>query len=964
MKTKRERKNFFFFLERKNVTMLRMAAQLYTSHISLVLLESYKTAFRGRQGINCSPFLNTPGRFHSSGQRSLCNVASLSLVQEHTSIWGNPLVLQQRLRSVIVQLFLLSSPAQPMRTIDICALLLNPFYPSVTCATGNSAEGREPILSEVAKGSAHFVLDSTTRYCCVAAGYAIVQYCKGLNEMKRVLPFEREQSFSLCSSGTARHNTKCEGKLNLALEQLVTADEYKNIVHELMEIPSSQLSSIGKKYVTLYDGSLLQLFQMGADLDFRGRTSSEVKKKVRVIPNVEDIVSWMAIGICLSDPFFRPVSNVSWTCDPRQVDKTVATGNRLCSSSHQVPVSVSVMYPLMPSMLLFTWDFDNVWDSFMRQLGVNPKSRNRMTIFKKMASSSNVVYRPAQVLLLALTEYYNARRSAVVNNWTFLHSLYYLTYGCSIISREHQNQNQSFIATSGEISENAWSALLPIWFHLVDHNLPDNFGNNSIPLYEPDERKDFLGNKHCKETEEGNESTLHDKRDTKSLYQQMPHVGVREILYGSAQLKNFIASSSSVGEGGPLTTGATSLRHLFQQLLVQHQHRQSPCGGGFYVTLQRLNGRFIGPLSTSLLLAPISISRLASVLQWHNASGLGMTETGSLFRDHSLLYFLLWVGGHPMLHRLLQREIASARAMEEVRAVIHQDGEQSVSSVVGEQLSAVSDLIPVESCWDYEDEKFTPQVLTGSFELSYLHELFTGAKVLTPPVSIELLAFFLLLPGFGTKTMKEIPMEDTNKLHTSGSSNTVLLKEIRGISLLTLRVVNTSYATPMEAWTAIDQQLRKVIGVESDCHDWKEEAGQEKKRSVQDQWQEMESHIWCLPYSLLKRRFVRLARGWCKQQCRQSRIQNNSKSTNLDTITIRDWAQILLWEKEFGYGFLHYVPGESEGSRRLEVACEMLWAMLFLTDPFQERFIIHSHLSSSTTFQSVGDICVTVVGEG
>lgn len=562
-----------------------------------------------------------------------------------------------------------------------------------------------------------------------------------------------------------------------------------------------------------------------------------------------------------------------------------------------------------------------------------------------------------------------------------------------------------------EDARQEWEALFVTWFELLDHNLPDHLGDHTIVL----EKR-----RNCRQQRDHSPSALQHFQGNNDgdgpaetyqrWYREMPHVGFNEHLYGPPRLRQFISSglscavdggnagathrtpfssmsnisapSSSASSFSALSGDAGSFRYLLHLFFVQKKYHQTSAGGGFYYALQRLNERFVQELAAYFFLAPMSVSRLAGVLQWYHSNGVANTEVTLLFREYSFFYFLLWIGGNPFLHRQHQRQVESATALDQVRMACSgasRSGGSRRHPNNNNSNTSMDDGVAKEEDWMEEEIKE---------EGEYLHLLYHKANVFTPPVTIELLAFFVLKDGVEKNnsntndqekgSVKDNPPIDERKVRTGGggegkaqrcdpsafmnseASPPILLESIRGIKLNTLYVVNTSYATPMEIWEALGH-IKFPVSTSASASSF--------SSSCVNTWSRIEPFLWCAPYSLLKRRLSRVAQSFVeyaddhpphhRSLQPHSCLSENERevllpasfsnahrkhtergvaaspppaacsSSSCVSITIKKWAEVLLWEVDWG--------GRTE-SDRFSVACEMLWSLLALADPHEQHF--------------------------
>lgn len=689
------------------------------------------------------------------------------------------------------------------------------------------------------------------------------------------------------------------------------------------------------------------------------------------------------------------------------------------------------------------------------------KEKNAYGRDRENLARRHVVLRPVRCMQAALQQYYSmltrvppvsemSRSSSPTPwsftspPWTFFHSLYYLTYlpGVSLPCRStlrsrtskrmeekgHFNVFRpspvqlsndgvfpSFVREDDEDEEDMaleWEVLFITWFEHVDRNLPDHLGDDVVLLRTRWEKR--KGEKLSLPMPSA--ATPRDQEDNLSeayrkWYKEMPHVGFRELLYGPDRLRQLMTSwfptSSTTVEGNeesrrqrsssltPSTAMSTSvlgpppfsssffgsvgsIRYLLHLFFVHKKCHQTSSGGGFYHVLERLNERLIVELGAYFLLAPISVSRLAAVLQWYQINGVGNTEISLFFREHSFLYFLLWTSGNPFFHRQHQRQAEAAVALDHVRAACGESEEEGDHEENEEDMAAIRE------------------------EAVHLDTLYYKANVFTPPVTIELLAFFVLKwdmeeknhtqaePGVRgllsrmegnerkeRKTPYDVPTTTTSTAEDNDVPP-ILLDCIRGVKLNTLYVVNTAYATPMEVWECLEQMIAPVASAAPAAHS--RERATSRSSSLKDTstssvqaWARIEPFVWCAPYSLLKRRMTRVARRMISFRHPSSSVSSSISDASswdgsdrtsvsdmvegtspilrppfhaapplpvspsrhsVSSFTIKEWAVALLWELEWGGG-----SGVRDNSRdRVSTACEMIWSLLALADPQQQHF--------------------------
>lgn len=776
-----------------------------------------------------------------------------------------------------------------------------------------------------------------------------------------------------------------------------------------------------------------------------------------VVPPVHDVLTWMVVGICHSDPFFRLLSYSS------------ASPSRFpCSLRDPCASSPMVAYPVSPSQWLFTWDMDRFWLSVKSKLkhirsGSSPQRMS--TELPRVADTTleaqpkktegeeaervpplshghyrgslrtrrqNVIFRPVAQIQSALLQYFFLHSPAVtstphslppssVSSWTCFHSLYYFTCRASVSpfrtrpkeaeevgedarirvfhapsSRVSAPSGSSSCASTSlskgghpvrtlssslrkeeEVGEDVeWNVLFTTWFEQIDHNLPDLLGGSSQSSSRSSwvvgndaekrreartkgEDRDCPSARHLdKEKEEEND----DSAIAEKWLKEMPHVGFREVLSGPPRLRQLLSSVAYTAPGmSPPASDVGYIRYSMQLFFLHQKYVQTSAGGGFYLALQQLNERLVADLCAEFWLAPLAVSRLGAMLHWYSSSGVGDTDVSLLFREHSLLYFLLWLGGNPSVHRLQRRQVESVVAFDQMRE-IGMEGKRNAEGKEG-----VVDVV--------QDE------------FHFLRTLYYKSKVYTPPVLAEILAFFVLR---APRDESDVSLANETKRHQKpfqtkeGShgvqpeeeregEDRVLLHRIRGVALQTLSVVNTAYATPMEVWACLEEM---VCPSSVSCSDGREtemwSSGISTSVAV---WARVEPLVWCVPYSLLKRRMAGVARGWVRHRgpsssgmrvptdlgsalCCSSSSSSSSPerhgsnrrkapspraprtlSRTRPSFTIREWAEALLWEREW--------VGGSVANRA--VACEMIWSLLALADPFQEHFQLTPPSGASDT---------------
>lgn len=834
-------------------------------------------------------------------------------------LWRNPMQLQQRLRSIVVQVLLLSSVEQPMTIKNLIELLEKPFCtPSVD---GISNEAAKPF----------YVLDEETRLGFVGARCALLYIRENTatahSNITNTNEDDRHGERSSSKGEDPFFHAQLERTLLLpepldALKEemqkyeLLSSSCYSSSTHPVA--PSTDvLLQIGKAYMQHYYQSILGLHQLVYE---DGRDTCNPS-----MPPVTQVLRWMIYGLCLSDPYFRLVVN-PWR--------------------GTLPLALPrIVYPGFSSLLLFNWDLEEYWIAAKAHCNRKGK-KDAHEIEKKRGFSSGIVYRPPALLIAALHQHYS---TPLASRWSVWHSLYYLTSSSPLLPAAQISSLEEPSVASEELElfsvfqapyssgkqprqplleEKEWRSLVSTWFRLIDKNLPDNFGDAAM--------ESSLSGRICTGlggSTSGCDSSDSDSRENKigissrRLYNEMPHVGCQEHLYGSVKFQRFLhrgssltitSSSSTVSASQP---SGTSFRFLLYQLFTHHLFRQNSPGGGFHRGLQLINTRFLGDLGMHFFLSPISIPRLASLLQWHSEQ-IGGTKTGmewrELFRQHSLLYFLLWVAGSPSMHRIQQRQLKNAAVREELRDVFSSlpDKRKTRGLVTTrEENGFLHALKSSSSLW----EKHTHFM---EEEQKYFHLLEDRALVFTPPVTVDLFAFFVVRsPDSGTPNSEE---------------KKALLSSIRGVKLRTLSVLNTLDATPMEIWKALELRFLPLnSAAPSDA--------EPASFSPSHIWAELEPHIWCIPYSVLKHRLVRVALAWCRYNSHSSfplqltteqhaMCEESSAGAHASpTLTIGEWVEALLWDQEYGVVSPCIVSAPS-------TACEMLFSLVALADPEEHHF--------------------------
>lgn len=977
--------------------------------------------------------------------------------------WMEPLELQQRLRSVLVQLLLLASPSTPLSLGDALALLQQPFQ-TPPSALPPKLSSSVSLSTPSPSHCSFYLLDTLTRQSVVAACDAVLLHSEHTAKENTGMFSGTNTPFSTSFHAPPHSSAVPPGAppfSSSSASSFLSVQEQDYLRDAHRDISLSRWYGVGKEYARLYDHSVMALLQLEMECQEKKKMLSWLENGRHepmaalgapstewVVPPVHDVLTWMVMGICHSDPFFRLLSFASPSSFSPPTAVSSSSSAPLASSfrSHSFP-SPMIVYPLPTSQWLFTWDFDRFWRSVKSTLNQirsgdaslpgAPTEPSCVTTASseahaeraaggetvsapfrgnsrdsRRARSHTVILRPVPLMQSALSQYFHLSPDS--SSWTCFHSLYYLTHHASVFTSHTQKKGKkseptpihvfqapsscvpapsvSSLASSTPLLKNdvsirslspslsheeeavvgertraepsmEWEVLFRTWFEQIDPNMPDLLGGSSLASGSSSRvigsgtekrRDERVGGRE----DDGRHATGHLEKDGEDYYSKIPHVGFRELLHGPPRLRQFLSSfssapcgTSSTTSGGVLPSSPSStrtltlmnsevytLQYLMRLLFLNQMHVQTSSGGGFYLALERLSECLVFELGAQLWLAPLSVSRLGAILHWYSSSGVGVTDISHLFREHSFLYLLLWLSGNPSVHRQQRRQAKSVLAFDQMREMGMNDWSDPESREEGN---------PMQD------------------EIHFLRLLYDRASVFSRPVTIEILAFFVLRVGGGdddpshanekrrlrnplsAEEKKKMPHGGENGEEASEGENPVLLHRIRGVALQTVYVVNTVYATPMEVWECLEEVVcRSASSSSTSSSSFSEDPrmgiGSSKISANVAVWARIEPLVWCVPYSLLKRRMSRVARGWVRHRDASRSVGRVSTdagggfpssvppplSRTRPSLTIKEWAEALLWEREWS-------GGESANSA---VACEMIWSLLALADPFQEHF--------------------------
>eukprot|EP00796_Vickermania_ingenoplastis_P001348 gene1348-785_t len=784
---------------------------------------------------------------------------------------GDPVCLQQRVRRLVVQCCLLRSPADPLSLSQLLRLFC--LRSAGEDAMDRAAAALPPKGSS--SGLGERVLDDMT-----------LEW--GGKARTAVLSFQQHRAAVEASDACGAPNRTAM----LDLQRVTPAEASR--FYQVDGISDSILRSVGRKYVEWYQSSVLQLVHLGSG----GAAPT---------PPPEEVLQWIVYGLLLSDPYFRLV------------------GDAQLGSADPV-----VLYPVSPALLLFTWDLEAFWAEVKVrwQRLAAPKQHARSPAHTQQAEEE------AMERVLCPEAVRRSATSSTTDGWTLWHSLYYVTSSPAVnaaevlpifarpttLRRPDDRQQQ-------DVPDKLfWQALLQQWTHSVDANLPDNLGATSV-LPEPTASK--------------TDEVTAERKALVKRYRCLPHVGYREYRFGSMRLRKLFESAGfgpsadgqqQSSDAGPASPRRSPLRHLMYQLFTQGQNLQAaPPGGGFYRSLERLNTRLLGELAAGFWIAPVPVSRLAAVLNWHGKGESQAIAEAALFREQSLLYFLLWIGGQPMLHRTVEHQVSAARAMASVRAALSTPTRSPRGAAPHTHHQS---LPPMEACVDFvpggasdptpqhpPKARWSERTLLER-EAAFLHALHDKVHLSPPPVTTERLAFFVLTP----------PREQENSPST-GAHSSILLRKFRGRALRRVGVLHTTDFTPMETWEALRAEIL-VTSTTTPPAACSHGVHPSTSSSMEREWTLMEPFVWVVPYSVLKRRLLRVAKGWCQFH---AGADPTTVGPGLEhsVLSIRQWAQAALWEQELGGGG---TCAQKDKMLTPSIACEMLWALLCLADPDQTYF--------------------------